>query len=165
MNIIQKIAVNNISTSDFISWKTRAKILKHAGFKLGSHVIVKQHIFFQAGSISIGSDSFINRYCTFQDSGHNANFTIGDNVFIGPNCTFLGVTHEIGDSKRRAMKAYSGDIVVEDGCWLGGNVTVLPGVTIKKGCIVGAGAVVTKDTEPDGLYAGIPAKKIKELDN
>lgn len=63
------------------------------------------------------------------------------------------------------MKAYSGDVVVEDGCWLGGNVTVLPGVTIKKGCIVGAGAVVTKDTEPDGLYAGIPAKRIKELDN
>lgn len=164
MNILQKVTINNFGSSDFIPWSLRAKLMKFAGFNIDDHVIVKPHCFFQAGSITIGKDSFINRYCTFQDSGHNSNFNIGKNVFIGPNCVFLGSSHEIGNSNRRAMKTYGGDITIEDGCWLGGCVTVLPGVTIKKGCVIGAGAVVVKDTEPNGLYGGVPAKRTKDLE-
>lgn len=53
---------------------------------------------------------------------------------------------------------------MEDGCWLGGNVTVLPGVTIGRGCVIAAGAVVTKSCDPNGLYAGVPARRIRDLD-
>lgn len=163
MNSVQRFMVNNVGGSDFISKKMRIKIMKWAGFKIGSRVLVRQHVFFDSNSVFIGDGSFINRFCSFQDGGHNATLKIGKEVRIGPNCIFLGATHKFGDSRRRAMGAYVGNVIIEDGCWLGGNVTVLPGVTIKKGCIIGAGAVVTKDTEPDGVYVGIPAKRIKSL--
>lgn len=53
---------------------------------------------------------------------------------------------------------------VGDGCWIGANATILPGVTVAPGCVIAAGAVVTKDTEPDGLYAGVPARRVRDLD-
>lgn len=56
-----------------------------------------------------------------------------------------------------------GKIIVESGCWIGANVTILPGVTIGHGCIVGAGSLVTKDCMPNGLYVGSPAKRIRDL--
>ena len=64
-------------------------------------------------------------------------------------------THEVGKKARRAAKNTHGPIKVCDGCWIG--------VTIEEGCIVAAGAVVTKPTESHGLYAGVPARRIKDL--
>lgn len=73
-------------------------------------------------------------------------------------------THEIGDSHRRASpKTIYKSIRIEEGCWLGANVIVLPGVTIGKGTIIAAGAVVIRDCEPNSLYAGVLAKLIKRL--
>ena len=50
-----------------------------------------------------------------------------------------------------------------DGCWICAGCTILPGVTIGEGCVIAAGSVVNKDCAPDGLYAGVPAKRIKDL--
>lgn len=116
MNRIQKIAVNNIAASDFIPWKMRAKIMSWAGFKIGHNVLVQQHTLFLSNSVSIGDNSSINRFCSFQDSGYGASFVLGENVFIGPNCLFMGVTHKIGGAEKRAMEHYTGDITIEDGC-------------------------------------------------
>jgi maltose O-acetyltransferase len=55
-------------------------------------------------------------------------------------------------------------VSVGNGSWLGTGVTVLPGVTIGEGCVIAAGAVVTADCAPDGLYAGVPARRIRDLD-
>lgn len=60
-------------------------------------------------------------------------------------------------------EGYTFPTLIKDGCWVGANVTIIPGVTIGEGCIIAAGAVVTKNCEPDGLYAGVPAKRIKDL--
>ena len=55
-------------------------------------------------------------------------------------------------------------MTIGDGCWLGGNVAVLPGVSIGSGCVIAAGSIVTADCEPDCLYAGIPAQLKRRLD-
>ncbi|ELT5784431.1 hypothetical protein R6191_001668 [Campylobacter upsaliensis] len=55
-------------------------------------------------------------------------------------------------------------IIVEDDVWIGANVTIMPGVRLRRGCIIGAGAVLTKDTDEFGVYAGIPAIKIRQLE-
>lgn len=73
------------------------------------------------------------------------------------------VTHEIGNSDQRAGVNLYKSIKIDEGCWLGANVTVLPGVTIGKGCIVGAGSLVNKSLEENYMYAGVPARKIKYL--
>lgn len=54
--------------------------------------------------------------------------------------------------------------MIEDGCWIGACTTIMPGVKIAKGCVIGSHSLVLKDTEPNGLYTGIPAKRIKDLE-
>jgi len=69
----------------------------------------------------------------------------------------------IGTSDKRAGVSINNPIRIEDGCWIGANVIVMPGITIGKGCIIGTGSLVTKDCPPNGLYVGVPAKRIKDL--
>lgn len=70
----------------------------------------------------------------------------------------------MGDEKQRAGKSYAAKIVIEDGCWIGARTTIMPGVKIKKGCVIGSDSLVLTDTEPNGLYAGHPAKRIRTLE-
>lgn len=89
--------------------------------------------------------------------------TIGDHVNIGHACTLLTTDHEIGPSDQRCGYRDVGPIVIEDGVWLGANVTVLPGVRIGRASVVAAGAVVARDVEPNTLVGGVPARLIREL--
>ena len=79
------------------------------------------------------------------------------------NCVFTCVTHELGGKNQRAGKHKYQNITIEDGVWIGASCTILPNATIANGCVIAAGSVVTQSTEPNGLYAGVPAKRIKEL--
>lgn len=79
------------------------------------------------------------------------------------------VTDQIGkhiceytdEDKKRYGAKYDADILVDDGVWIGANVTVLSGAHIAEGCVIAAGAVVTGDTIPYGIYGGVPAKLIR----
>ena len=132
---------------------------------MGIGVDIRKCVFFDRPQfIYIGNHSLINYGSNFHIGyGENATISIGDNVQIGMNCTFSCVSHIIGDETRRAGKNTYKSIVVEDGCWIGASCTILQGVTIAGGCVIAAGAVVTQSTEPNGLYAGVPAKRIKDL--
>lgn len=106
----------------------------------------------------------INRFCRFITSdGMNARIIIGENTWVGCNVSFICITHEIGVPRLRAGISIFKPIEIGDGVWIGADVTILPGVHIASGCVIGAGAVVTKDTTPNGLYAGNPAKRIRDL--
>jgi len=63
----------------------------------------------------------------------------------------------------RAGPATWRSIVVGDGTWIGANVVILPGVTIGAGCVTGAGSVPAGDYRPDGLYVGVPARRVRDL--
>lgn len=89
---------------------------------------------------------------------------IGDNVMIGPNTLITTVGHPLDYRPRREYIAFAKPVVIEDDVWIGGNVTVLPGVTIGRGAVVAAGAVVTKDVPPCSVAAGNPAKVIKKVE-
>ena len=99
--------------------------------------------------------------------------TIGDNVLFGPNISILTALHPLIAEERRFFfdeeKGYDVDleygkpITIGNDCWFGGNVTILPGVTIHDNVVVGAGSVVTHDLESGAIYAGNPAKKIRDI--
>ena len=67
-----------------------------------------------------------------------------------------------GDPEYR-WRTYARPIVIGDGCWIGANVTVLPGVTIGRGSVIGAGSVVNKDIPPDCLAVGVPCRVIRKI--
>lgn len=92
-----------------------------------------------------------------------ADIIIGKNVSVAFNCTFINSTHEFSTEFQRAGKGKSDKIIIKDGCWIGANVTIMPGVTIGQGCIIGSNSLVISDTEPNSLYVGQPAKKLKNV--
>ena len=90
---------------------------------------------------------------------------IGDNVRIGQFVKVITATHDIGPSSQRGMIEVIGKPVrIKDACWIASGVTILPGVTVKRGCVIAIGSVVYDDTEADGLYAGNPARRVRDLD-
>ena len=84
---------------------------------------------------------------------------------IGPNTLIATVSHPLSPAKRRAHFAFAKPIRIGSDVWIGGNATILPGVTIGNNVVVAAGAVVTKDVPDNTLMAGVPAKKIRELED
>ncbi|WP_294578483.1 sugar O-acetyltransferase [uncultured Thomasclavelia sp.] len=112
-------------------------------------------------NIVLGKNVFININCYFMDGGK---ITIGDNVFIGPSCGFYTANHALDFFSRNQGYEKALPITIGDNCWFGANVTVLPGVTIGNGCVIGAGSVVSHDIPDNSLIAGVPAKVIKTID-
>ncbi|XPV76198.1 MAG: acyltransferase [Desulfovibrio sp.] len=118
-------------------------------------------------NVSIGKNVVL-RPGTFiyPDPDPSGEVIIEDDVLIGPGVHFYANNHafsnpDIPISEQGYDKVAS--IHVKKGAWLGGNVVVLPGVTIGENSVVGAGSVVTKDVPPYTVYVGSPAKKIKDI--
>ena len=140
----------------------RQELMRGLFASLGEGVVVKGNFNCDYGRhISIGNNTFINCNVTILDTNL---VTIGDDVFIAPGAVISAATHPI-DPERRAAKHYqSSPIVICDRAWIGANATVLPGVTIGRNAIVGAGAVVTKDVPDNCIVAGVPAKVVKRVE-
>lgn len=136
------------------------------GMKINARGI-RSRCFFNSKNVTIGKGCSINYNCQFHSSDPDYSsggfIRIGENCYLGMNVTLCTITHEVGDETQRAAENKYLPIVIEDGCWVGANSTILPGVTIEKGCIIAAGSVVTKNCESNGVYAGVPARRIKEL--
>lgn len=109
--------------------------------------------------VSIGERCFIQQCCTFFGRG---GIEIGNDVFIGPKVNLITINHDVNPDNRSAT--YGQKIVIEDKVWIGINSTILPGVRIGYGAIVGAGSVVTKNVEPMTIVAGNPARVIKKIE-
>lgn len=108
--------------------------------------------------VVIGERCFIQQCCTFFGRG---GIEIGNDVFIGPKVNLITINHDPDPDNRSAT--YGRKIIIEDKVWIGINSTILPGVRIGYGAIVGAGSVVTKDVEPMTVVAGNPARVIKNI--
>lgn len=110
--------------------------------------------------ISIGKNVFINFDCTFLALG---GITIEDDVLIGPKVSLITENHPLNPKDRKGLICKS--ILIKKNAWIGANTTILPGVTIGENAVVAAGAVVSKDVPDNTVVGGIPAKIIKEITN
>ena len=106
------------------------------------------------------SGTFINRNIDLIDGN---GITIGNHCFIGPNCGLYTAVHATVAEERNKGLEKALPIVIGDNCWLGGNVTILPGVTIGNNTIIGAGSVVTKDIPSNVVAVGNPCRVIREI--
>lgn len=129
--------------------------------KFGKDVMIDYRTFFRyMGNIQIGNNVSINRGCEFFTSANLGTIIdIKDNVTFSPNVKIYSAGH---DYKYLDLPDTSGNTIIKEYVWIGGNSIVLQGVTIGEYSIVSANSVVTKDIPPYSIVAGIPAIIIKK---
>lgn len=110
-------------------------------------------------NIEIGSNFYSNHNLTIIDV---CNVSIGDNVLLGPNVILSTAAHPIDPIERRKTE-YGAPISIGNDVWIGGNVTILPGVKIGHNCVVGAGSVVTKNVPNNSVAVGSPCRVTRSI--
>lgn len=89
--------------------------------------------------------------------------SIGNNVMIAPNVTITATGHPVHPDLRRGGTQYSFPVTVEDDVWIGTGVIILPGITIGKNSVIGAGSVVTRDIPPNVVAVGNPCRVLRAI--
>ncbi|MDR3059151.1 MAG: sugar O-acetyltransferase [Prevotella sp.] len=150
----------------------RREVLKELFGSMGTNVSVGNPFICDYGcNIHIGNNVSINMNCTLVDCNK---ITIGDNVLIASNVQIYTAGHPIElkdrltpgwnpESDEYFCRTYALPVTIEDGCWIGGGVIIVPGVTIGRGSVIGAGSVVTKDIPANSLAVGSPCRVIRKL--
>lgn len=129
--------------------------------KTGENFLIEQPFLCDYGyNIEIGENFYSNVNCVILDE---AAVRFGNNVFVGPNCAFYTAGHPLDAGLRCSGLEFARPITVGNEVWIGGNVVVLPGVTIGDGCVIGAGSVVTRDIPAACLAFGNPCRIIRKL--
>jgi acetyltransferase-like isoleucine patch superfamily enzyme len=161
----------SILGSLFIFYRKAKKRLfcKLLVYKFNSHgkgIIFDPYDYFSFKTISLGTDIYIGPQAYFSTT--HSYIKIGNKVMFGPGVKLLGGDHnvkQIGkymfDVEEKTVDT-DAPIIIEDDVWVGANVIILKGVTVKEGAIIAAGSIVNRDVEAYTVVAGIPAKKLKD---
>lgn len=147
-------------------------VLKEMFGSIGTNVSVGHSFICDYGcNIHIGDNVTVNTGCTFVDCNR---ITIGNNVLVAPNVQIYTATHPVEFNERLVLtenpagckyvrRTFALPVMIEDGCWIGGGVIILPGVTIGQKSVIGAGSVVTKDIPANSLAVGNPCRVIRKI--
>lgn len=135
-----------------------------ARFVVGNDVGFYPGTYISAGSgekavLEIGHSSHFAAGCSLYSAG---GLRIGNYCNIAAHTVFATVQHDMNVLDRPMAKTgMNGPITLEDDVWIAANVTVTMNTRIARGCVIGANAVVTRNTEPMGVYVGVPARRIR----
>lgn len=141
--------------------KERNRIIQQLFHSTGEHIWIESPFNCDYGyNITVGENFYANTNCTILDC---AMVTIGDNVLLGPNVSLYTPNHAIDAEERSQGYERSLPITIGNNVWIGGSVTIVPGVTIGDNTIIGAGSVLTKDIPSNVIAAGVPCKVIRAI--
>jgi len=144
----------------FPSHHLRRFAYRMCGVKIGKGSTLHMNaVFYYPPNIKIGNDSIIGEKAVLDGRDK---LTIGDHVDIASEVMIYNAEHDINDENFKGKKE---PVVIEDYVFIGPRAIILPGVTVKRGAVVGAGAVVTKDVEEFKIVGGVPAREIGERQN
>ena len=113
----------------------------------GRRITLGDHVYANTG-LTVIDDTFV---------------TIGSHVMLGPRVTNSAASHPVDPELRRQAYQYDLPVVLEENVWVGAGATILPGVTIGKNSVIGAGSVVDRDIPPDVVAAGVPCRVLREI--
>lgn len=160
------------NSTNSIDGTKRRELLSKLFSQIGSNVNIDTPFYCDYGKhISIGSNVIININCTFVDCNR---IEIGNNVLIASNVQIYTATHPV-DIKERLKAEWIEDpespffrtfalpVKIEDNVWIGGGVIILPGVTIGKNAVIGAGSVVTRSIPENSLAFGNPCRVVRSI--
>ncbi len=142
--------------------KKKLELLKRLLGHIGDDkVIINQPFRCDYGKqISIGKCFFANFNFTILDE---APVTIGDECFVGPNVSIYTACHSTDPVERNTRQEWAKPVTIGNNVWIGGSVTILPGVSIGDNVSIGAGSVVVNDIPSNTIAVGNPCKVIKQL--
>jgi len=154
--LYEEVAMFKINCAGYLPFHSLRKIAyKLAGYSIGKGSTIHTHaIFYSLGGLNIGDDSIIGEFATLDT---RATISIGNHVDIASGVMIYTSQHDIHSP---TFSATYGKVTIEDYVFIGPRAILLPGITVGKGAIVGAGAVVTKNVEPFTIVGGVPAKSI-----
>jgi maltose O-acetyltransferase len=153
-------AVNSVAASALLSPAARARIYRRRGLDVADATVFPR-CYFHTADVRIGPGALVNYGCHVENV---ARVEIGARTALGMFVRILTSTHAVGGHEARAGAWSVHPVTIGAGCWIGASAVILPGVTVGDGCVVAAGAVVRDDCAPDGLYAGVPARRVADLD-
>jgi len=138
--------------------KWRVFFLRLAGAEIGKSVLIGKNVYVGSSRIRIGNNVRVN------SNVRMPSVQLGDDILIARDVIFLNGIHEYRDFTMPVIAqptTKAQPTIVEDDVWIGARAIIMPGLKIAEGTIIGAGAVVTKNTNRGGIYAGVPAVLIK----
>lgn len=156
---VWNVLVNRVAATTALPPRLRTGLYRAAGIDCRT-VKVAPGLWVATSALTIEVGAFVGWHGRIHNQ---APVTIGARAFLGPEVMLLTTGHDLGPSAHRAGELVAEPVTIGPGAWLGARATVLPGVTVGAGCVVAAGSVVTTDLEPDGLYAGAPAVRKRDL--
>lgn len=160
-----------LNAADYADKETRCGILRDMLGHVGDRVHVDIDFHCEYGkNIFIGDNVIINMNCTFVD---NNRIDIGDNVLIASNVQIYTATHptnpyervvqELGE-RTNFCNTYALPVRIGDNVWIGGGAVLLPGVSVGRNSVIGAGSVVTRSIPENCIAVGNPCRVIKHID-
>ena len=165
LTIRTKRFLRQLRETDYADNETKDAIYKQMFGSIGDQVSIDIHFRCEYGqNIDIGNKVIINMNCTFLDNGV---INIGDNVMIAPDVRIYTATHSVILSERMPVRSNSKasicdtiacPVTIESGVWIGGGAVILPGVTIGRNSVIGAGSVVTKSIPENSIAVGNPCR-------
>lgn len=149
--------------------KMPMRFVKMLAFYYGDAVVRK--VYLNRLGFVLGENSFTNLGLQFTpNDDFSPSVCVGNNVSIAPNVAFIPNSAPNNSPTlcqnpyvSKNLVRYKNTIFVEDDVWIGAGAVILSGVRLRRACIIGAGAVVTKNTDAFSIYAGVPAKKIRQI--
>ncbi len=159
--VIAKKLFRAYNKSEDDETELRQQILEQLFKKVGKNVWIEPDFKCEFGkNISIDDDVYINFGCVILDC---AEVTIGSHTLIGPNVGIYAANHSIDAEERIHGGCCGKPIHIGKNVWLGGDVKIVPGVTIGDNTIIGTGSIVTKDIPSDVIAVGNPCKVIRKI--
>ncbi len=150
---------NALPPNDMVA---RKALLKSLLGRVGDEeFLINQPFYCDYGKhIRVGRRFFANFHFTVLDE---ALVTIGDDCFVGPNVSIYTACHSTDPQKRNSRQEWALPVNIGDNVWIGGNVTILPGVNIGDNVTIGAGSVVVHDIPSNSIAVGNPCLVVRSI--